>query len=102
MDNISIEYPGFNYVLAMLVDRKSGDIARQVGIMVIQIEDRESEHASAELKIVALGWGYFLNLHSQKKISNISRFWIVHDQACIAKLWIIDRRHHPWTMPLSQ
>jgi hypothetical protein len=41
----------------MLVDCKSRDIARRVGIMAIQIEDRESEHASAELKTVAFGVG---------------------------------------------
>ena len=55
MDNNSTEYTGFNYVLVMLVDHRSGDIARRVGIMAIPIEDRESEHAAQNLK--QLLWG---------------------------------------------
>ena len=62
MDNTSTEYPGFIYVLAMLVDCKNRDIARRVGIMAIQIEDRESEHTSAELKTVAFGVEFFSKL----------------------------------------
>ena len=34
-------------------------LCSRVGIMAIQIEDRESEHASAELKTVAFGVGLF-------------------------------------------
>lgn len=45
----------FNYVLAMLVDSRSGDIVRRAGIMAIPIEDRESKHAAQNLK--QLLWG---------------------------------------------
>jgi hypothetical protein len=55
LGNDSTEYTVFNYVLAMLVDSRSGDIVRWAGIMAIPIEDRESKHAAQNLK--QLLWG---------------------------------------------
>ena len=54
MDNDYTEYTVFNYVLAMLVDSRSGDIVRRASIMAIPIEEG-IQACSAELKTVALG-----------------------------------------------